>query len=134
MWGLYNIYKYTICAYIYIYIYIIRTFLLNKVLLNGKLLHWQNSRSCHRRWSVGKGVLRNFAKFTGKHLSQRPANLLKKRLWHRYVRVNFAKFVRTTFLQSTSERLVLHWQNSEVLHELNSVNWRIHCLKNEISC
>ena len=27
-------------------------------------------RSSHRRWSVRKGVLRNFAKFTGKHLCQ----------------------------------------------------------------
>ena len=49
------------------------------------------------------GVLRNFAKFTGKHLYQslffnkvlRPATLLKKRLWHRYFSVNFAKLLRT---------------------------------------
>ena len=27
-------------------------------------------RSSHRRCSVGKGVLRSFAKFTGKHLCQ----------------------------------------------------------------
>ena len=27
-------------------------------------------RSSHRRYSVKKGVLRNFAKFTGKHLCQ----------------------------------------------------------------
>ena len=48
------------------------------------------SRSSHRRCSVRKGVLRNFAKFTGKHLCQRfffnkvaglrPATLLKKSL------------------------------------------------------
>ena len=36
-----------------------------------------------------KGVLRNFAKFTGKHL------FLKKRLWHRCFPVNFVKFLRT---------------------------------------
>ena len=45
-------------------------------------------RSSHRRCSVRKGVLSNFAKFTGKHLCQslffnkvavlKPANLLKK--------------------------------------------------------
>ena len=29
------------------------------------------SRSCHRRCSVKKGVVRNFAKFTGKHLYER---------------------------------------------------------------
>ena len=49
------------------------------------------------------GVLRNFAKFTGKHLYQslffnkglRPVTLLKKRLWHRYFPVSFAKLLRT---------------------------------------
>ena len=55
-----------------------------------------------------KGVLRNFAKFTGKHLYQsiffdkvagiRPATLLKKRHWHRCFLVNFAKFLRTPSL------------------------------------
>ena len=33
--------------------------------------------------------------------------LLKKRLWHRYFSVNFAKFLRTTFLRNTSGRLLL---------------------------
>ena len=52
-----------------------------------------------------KDVLRNFAKFTGKHLWQgiflnkvaglRFATLLKKRLLHRCFPVNFAKFLRT---------------------------------------
>ena len=54
-----------------------------------------------------KGVLRNFTKFTAKHLCQslffnkvgglRPATLLKKRLWHRCFPVNFVKFLRTPF-------------------------------------
>ena len=44
-----------------------------------------------------KGVLRNFAKFTGKHLCLRPASLLKKRLWHRCFLLNFVKFLRTLF-------------------------------------
>ena len=54
-----------------------------------------------------KGVLRNFKKFTGKHLCQnlffnkvaalRPATLLKKRLWHRCFPVSFVKFLRTPF-------------------------------------
>ena len=57
--------------------------------------------------SVRKGVLRNFAKFTGKHLCQSlfsnkvagliPATLLKKRLWHRCFPPNFVKFLRTPF-------------------------------------
>ena len=29
-----------------------------------------SNRGSHRRWSVRKGVLRNFAKFTGKYLCQ----------------------------------------------------------------
>ena len=73
--------------------------------------------SSHRRCSVSKGVLRNFAKFTGKHLCQslifnkvaglRPTTLLKKRLWHGCFLENFAKFLRSPFLQNTSGRLVL---------------------------
>ena len=64
-------------------------------------------RSSHQRCSMRKGVLRNFAKFTGKHLGQslffnkvvglRPAALLKRRLWPRCFPVNFVKFLRTPF-------------------------------------
>ena len=51
------------------------------------------------------GALRNFTKFTGKHLCQ---STFKKRLWHRCFPVNFAKFLRTFFfLQNTSRRLLL---------------------------
>ena len=59
-----------------------------------------------------KGALRNFSKFTGKHLYHslffnkiaglRYATLLKKRLWQRCFPVNFAKFLRTPFLTITS--------------------------------
>ena len=55
-----------------------------------------------------KGVLRNFSKFTGKHLCRslffnkvaglRPATLLKKKLLHRCFPANFGKFLRTSFL------------------------------------
>ena len=47
-----------------------------------------------------KGVLRNFAKFTGKHLCQilKAATLLKKRPWHMCFSVNFVTFLRTPFL------------------------------------
>ena len=51
-----------------------------------------------------KCVLKNFAKFTLKHLCQslffaglRSATLLKKRLWHRCFSVKFVKFLRTPF-------------------------------------
>ena len=56
-----------------------------------------------KRCSMQKGVLRNFAKFAGKHLYLRPATLLKKRFWHRCFRVNFVKFLRTSFLKNTSD-------------------------------
>ena len=55
-----------------------------------------------------KGVLRNFSKFTGKHLCRslffnkvaglRPATLLKKKLLHRCFPANVGKFLRTSFL------------------------------------
>ena len=88
-------------------------------------------RSSHRRCSVRKGVLRNFAKFTRKNLCQslffnrnsqqstcarvsflinfrpQPATLFKNRLWHCCFPVNFAKFIRTPFLQNTTGRLLL---------------------------
>ena len=69
------------------------------------------------RCSIKKGVLRNFTKFTRKHLCQsldfnkvaglRPATLLKTRLWHRCFPVSFVKFLRTPFLQNTSGQLLL---------------------------
>ena len=40
-------------------------------------------------------------------LKFRPATLLKKRLWHRCFPMNFAKFLRTSFLQNTSGRLYI---------------------------
>ena len=59
------------------------------------------------RCVLQKGLLRNFAKFTGKHLYQilsfnkvaglKTATLLKKKPWHRYFPVNFAKFRRAPF-------------------------------------
>ena len=70
----------------------------------------RTNRSSHRGCSVKKGFLRNFAKFTGKHLFQRlffnkvaglrPAILLS--LWNMCFPVNLVKFPRTSFLQNTS--------------------------------
>ena len=67
-----------------------------------------NCRSSDSEVFYKKGVLRNFAKFTGKHLCQRlffnkvaglrPATLLEKRLWHGCFPVNSVKFPRTPFL------------------------------------
>ena len=66
---------------------------------------------CHRgsrpEMFCKKGVLRNFTKFTGKHMCQslffkklaglKPATLLKKRLWPWCFPVNFTKFLRAPF-------------------------------------
>ena len=67
------------------------------------ILGW-SCRSSGHRCSVKKVVLRNFAKFTEKHLWQgfffnkfadpRPETLFKKRPWHRCFPVSFAKFLR----------------------------------------
>ena len=52
-----------------------------------------------------KGVLRNFAIFTGKHR----CNFIKKRLYHRCFPVNFAKFLRTPFLQNMFGKRLLDY-------------------------
>ena len=75
------------------------------------------SEVVYHRCSIRNGVLKNFAKLTGKHLCQslfyikvadlELAILLKKRIWHRYFPVNFAKFLRVPFLQNTSGKLLL---------------------------
>ena len=76
-----------------------------------------------------KGVLRNFTKFRGKHLCQdlffkvagmRSVTLLKKRLWHRCLPVNFAKFLRTPFLQNISRPMFLYFHRHLHVH-------RCHC-------
>ena len=74
-----------------------------------------NYRSSHGKCSIRKGVLRNFTKFSGKHLCQslffnkvaslRPAILLQKRLWHKCSPVKFVKFLRNPFF--TEEILFL---------------------------
>ena len=80
-------------------------------------------QSSRKEVFCGKGVLRNFTKFAGKHLYQslffnkvaglglffnkvaglRPATLLKKSLWHRCFPVNFVKFLRAPFLIEHSD-------------------------------
>ena len=85
---------------------------LRKVVNISKILKLDTitqARSSHWRCSVKKGVLKNFAKFTGKHLCQslsfnkvaglRSATLLKKRLWRRCFPVNFAKFLAFNFIK-----------------------------------
>ena len=70
------------------------------------------SRGSHLEVFCKKVVLKNFEKFTGKHLCQsifsnyaagvRPATLFKKRLWHWCFSVSFAKFLYRKPLVATS--------------------------------
>ena len=83
-----------------------------------------------------KGVLRNFSKFTGKHLCLRPTDLLKKRLWHRCFPVNFTKFLRTPFSQNASGRLLLYmlmnvyeffkFSSLESISQYGNTSWAIY--------
>ena len=66
-----------------------------------------------------KGLLRSFAKFTGKHLCQsfflnkiaglRPETLLKERLWQRCFPVNFAKICKNAFFHRTTLMAASVW-------------------------
>ena len=80
------------------------------VFVNPSKQNWSFRNSCPEVFCK-KGVLRNFVKFTERHLCQRlsykvaglrPTALLKKRPWHRCFPVNFAKFLEIPFLQNTS--------------------------------
>ena len=93
-------------------------------LLSSHTGKFQWSEVVVRRCSVKKVVLRNFAKFTGKHLCQRlffnkiadlrPATLLKKSLWHRRFPVNFAKILRTAFFTEHLQWLLLNDENPDL--------------------
>ena len=72
---------------------------------------WQlhRFRSSHQRCSIRNGVLRNFAKLTGKQKCQslffnevaglRSATLLKKRLWHKGFSCEFCEISKSTFFR-----------------------------------
>ena len=77
-----------------------------------------------------KGVLRNFAKSTEKHLRQslffskvagHRQLLLKKRLWRKCFSVNFAKFLRRHFLKEHLRCLPLNKIFDSVLTSENSL-------------
>ena len=86
-------------------------------------------RNSHGRSSVRKGVFRNCAKFTGKHLCQslffRSATLLKKRLWHRCFPANFAKFLRTPFFKGHLWWLLLLLPPSPHLEKFKDNKWDV---------
>ena len=94
------------------------------VILQKKLILWKSKflqlffRSSRPEVFFKKGVLKNFGKFTGKHLCQslffnkvaevRPETLLKKRLWHRCFPLNFVKFLRTPLVAAPVSCFILN--------------------------
>ena len=94
------------------------------------------SRSSHRRCSVGKEVFLKISQISQENTCSRVSFLielqaetcsfLKKILWHRCFPLNFAKFLRTPFLQNTSGRLLLCMvYKSRVCFILNSLTTNI---------
>ena len=73
-----------------------------------------------------KGVLRNFTKFTGKHLCQ--SLFFNKGLWHRYFPENFVKFIRRPFFIEHLWWLHLNFMEVNILvADLREVtkNWMV---------
>ena len=76
-------------------------------------------RRSHQRCSMKKGVLRNFTKFTGKHLCQsfffnkavglglRACNVIKKETQAQAFSCECCEISKNTFLQNTTGRLLL---------------------------
>ena len=72
-----------------------------KIAISKQVFTMSKQRGSRPDMFCKKGVLRNFVKFTGKHLCQ---NLFfntavgLRLAWHRCFPVNFAKFLRTPFI------------------------------------
>ena len=89
-----------------------------------------------------RGVLKIFAKFTGKHLCQglvfnkfaslRPATLFKKRLWHRCFPVNFAKFLRTLSYRTALVAASVHFPDKRDRVASGNIFW--HCPEDLTGC
>ena len=105
--------------------------------LTSKFDELEKDRSRRWRCFVKKGVLKNFAKFTGKHLCQslffnkvagNACNFIKKEdLAQVFFPVNFSKFSRTLFLQNTSGRLLLERKEKDELS--NNLQIEVSSLK-----
>ena len=67
-------------------------------------------RSSHQSCSIKKMFL-EVSQNSQENICARVSFLIKKRLWHRCFPTNFAKFLRTPFLQNTSGRLLLDFIN-----------------------
>ena len=102
------------------------TLLENSVFVFLRFLFWIRWRSSRTDVFCEKGVLRNFTKFTGKHLFQslffnkvaglRPATLLKMWLWHRCFPVIFVKFLRPPLFTEHLRWLLLSMSSLEATY------------------
>ena len=78
---------------------------------------------------VKKGVLENFANFTGKHLCwslfliKLQGSLTKKRLQHRCFPVKFEKILRTPILKNIYERVLLLITPYQSQRKIRQLDW-----------
>ena len=113
----------------------------NLALIRG----WVPNKSSPLEVSCKKGVLKNFVKFTGKHVCRslffnkvagiKPAvTLLKKRLRHWRFPVNFANFLRTPFsvehlwwllLSVVMSRSFIFWEKSLFSNRKLKLQWQM---------
>ena len=81
-------------------------------------------RSSHRRCSIKKGALENFANFTGKHLCKglffNKVGGLRSTFLKRKFLENIAKFLRTLFWQNTSRNCSGIFQNIHIKNNFRS--------------
>ena len=84
-----------------------------------------------------KGALRNFEKFTGKHLCQsllfnkvaglRTVTLLKKRFWYRCFPVNFSKFLKRPSITEYLRWLLLKTPLNQLTFREELVDLQLYC-------
>ena len=93
-------------------------------------------RSSHLEVFCRKGVLRNFEKFTGKHLCQsllfikiaglRTGTLLKRRFCCRCFSVNFSKFLKTTSITEHLRWLLLKTPVNQLIFREELVDLQLY--------
>ena len=90
-------------------------------------------RGSHRRCSIKKGVLENFANFIGKDLCKvlffSKVSGLTPTLLKGEFPVNFAKFLRTPFWQNTSRNCFGIFQNIHIKNNFRSSRPEVFCKK-----
>ena len=90
-------------------------------------------RSSHRRCSIKKGVLENFANFIGKHLCRgllfNKVGGLKPALLKGEFPANFAKSLITPFWQNTSRNCLRIFQNIHIKNGFRSSRPEVFCKK-----